>query len=103
MTRRAPRRLAFSVELLRNELAPPTDLARIQAAWEQAVGAALAAAASPVSLLDGTLLLDCASSVWASELTMMADTLCSQLNEALGASSEGVAEPLVQRIRCRTR
>ena len=103
MRRRAPRPLALSVERLRVELAPASDLARVQAIWEDAVGAAVAAEAMPASLLDGTLTVDCGSSVWAAELTMMAAELCERVNAALGGAPAGRERPLVERLRCRTR
>ncbi|MHB1537641.1 MAG: DUF721 domain-containing protein [Solirubrobacteraceae bacterium] len=103
MSRAAPRRLALSIERLRDELAPAGDLARIQMVWEDAVGPAIAVQARPVALIEGTLVLDCSSSVWASELTMMAAELCERVTEALCVGEFGAQRSAVERLRCRAR
>ena len=52
--RRGPLVAARSTQLS-DALAPATPLARVQAAWEQAAGAAIAAAARPTAERDGVL------------------------------------------------
>jgi Dna[CI] antecedent, DciA len=47
--------------------------------WQSAVGARIAEHAHPVSLDAGTLLLRVPSSVWAHELSLLADELCARL------------------------
>ena len=47
--------------------------------WHSAVGARIAEHAHPVSLDAGTLLLRVPSSVWAHELSLLADELCARL------------------------
>jgi predicted nucleic acid-binding Zn ribbon protein len=93
--RRSPRRLALAVEGLASGLEPATVLARVQRAWPQAVGEALASAGRPTAERGGVLTVTCADSVWSAELQMMGPRLVSRLNEALG-------EPLVSGLRCRT-
>jgi predicted nucleic acid-binding Zn ribbon protein len=83
--RRAPRPLGQAVEALTARLAPATLLADVQRVWEGAAGAAIAAAAHPVSERDGTLTLRCASAVWMQEIDLMGPTLVAELNRALGA------------------
>lgn len=63
---------------------PETLLARVQAAWDGAVGAAVAAEAQPRSESGGTVLVECSSAVWAQELELLAPDLLGRLNEALG-------------------
>jgi predicted nucleic acid-binding Zn ribbon protein len=92
--RRAPRPLALAVDALAQRLAPQSTLARVQGVWTSAVGAALAAEASPVAERDGVLTVRCSSSVWAHELDLMAPALVERVNEALG-------EGLVLALRCR--
>ena len=67
---------------------PPFD-ARL---WRDSVGARIAERAQPIALQDGTLLLRVPNSVWAHELSMLAEDVCSRLRE------RGVA---VQRLRFR--
>jgi predicted nucleic acid-binding Zn ribbon protein len=73
---------------------PATTLARVQAAWPQVTGEAVARAARPTAERDGKLTVGCDEAVWAQELTLMAPVLCERLNEALG-------EALITEIRCR--
>jgi predicted nucleic acid-binding Zn ribbon protein len=94
MSRPAPRPLSLALGGLTAALAPATTLARVQQAWEQAVGPTLAAAGLPTAERDGVLTVTCADSVWASELDLMGYQLVARLNEALG-------EELLHRLRCR--
>lgn len=56
---------------------PPFD-ARL---WREAVGARIAERAQPVALQDGALILRVPNSVWAHELSMLADDVCARLRE----------------------
>lgn len=100
MRRRAPRSLGSSLERLRGELAPASTLARVQAVWELAVGASIAEHAQPVAERDGILTVACSASVWAAELTMMADEVVARVNAALGDAPPGSE---LRELRCRTR
>ena len=51
------------------------------ALWRDAVGARIAERAFPVSLEDGTLVLRVPTSVWAYELSLLADDVCARLKE----------------------
>ena len=82
--RRAPREAASAFRVARDLAAPKTGLAAIQSAWATAVGAQLAAVATPVSERAGTLTVECADSVWAQELDLMQGQLLERLREALG-------------------
>jgi predicted nucleic acid-binding Zn ribbon protein len=95
MSRVAPRPISAALEGLAATLAPATALAQVQAAWEEAVGPVICAAARPTAERQGVLTVTCESSVWAQELELMACDLLARLNAALG---EGA---LVQ-LRCRT-
>jgi predicted nucleic acid-binding Zn ribbon protein len=76
-------------------LAPATTLARVQQAWEQAVGAVIAEAGRPTAERDGLLTITCADAVWAAELDLMSSELVERLNETLGGE-------LIRKLRCRT-
>ena len=91
--RRAPRPVGAALEELTQRLAPATLLADVQRVWEQAAGAAIAAAAQPVSERDGTVTLLCSSAVWMHEIDLMGPVLVDALNAALGADR-------VRAVRC---
>ena len=82
--RRAPRPAAGAFKAALRQVTPQTPLASIQAAWSQAVGEQLAAAATPVSERDGTLTVECADAVWAQELDLMQGALLERLREQVG-------------------
>jgi hypothetical protein len=52
-----------------------------QALWREAVGARIAERARPIDLVGGVLLLRVPSSVWAHELSLLADEVCGRLRE----------------------
>jgi predicted nucleic acid-binding Zn ribbon protein len=94
VTRRAaPRPLGLAVEALTARLAPATLLAEVQRVWETAAGAAIAAAAQPVSEREGTVTLRCSSAVWMQEIDLMGPTLVERINAELGAER-------VRAVRC---
>jgi predicted nucleic acid-binding Zn ribbon protein len=95
VSRLAPRPLSFALEGLTAALAPATTLARVQQVWEQALGARIAEAGTPISEHDGVLTVVCADSVWAAELELMGPELVGRLNAAVGTDS-------VHKLRCRT-
>ena len=82
--RRAPRKASAAFRAARDLAAPATGLATIQGAWAEAVGAQLAAVASPVSERAGTLTIEVSDSVWAQELDLMQEQLLGRLREELG-------------------
>jgi predicted nucleic acid-binding Zn ribbon protein len=80
-----PRPLAAAIGRLRSELAPPTLLAHVQERWHEAVGDAVAGEAEPASERDGVVTVSCRSATWASELTMLSNSLLERINELLPA------------------
>jgi predicted nucleic acid-binding Zn ribbon protein len=76
------------VERLRRQATPPTLLAKVQDCWGQAVGPSVAEEATPTSERAGIVTVSCRSAVWTSELSMLAESLLQQLNEALPGGSE---------------
>jgi predicted nucleic acid-binding Zn ribbon protein len=82
--RRAPRPAAEAFRVVRDQAAPKTGLAAVQAAWTTALGERLAEVATPVSERAGTLTVECTDGVWAQELDLMQDQLLERLREALG-------------------
>jgi predicted nucleic acid-binding Zn ribbon protein len=95
MSRIAPRPLSSALEGLTSTIAPATPLARVQGAWERAVGPAIAAAARPTAERNGVLTVTCDAAVWAQELDLMASQLLALLNSALGTEA-------IRELRCRT-
>jgi len=94
--RLAPRPLAKALAGVVAEARPAGLLAAVQSAWPPVAGAALSAAATPVSEREGTVTVDCESAVWAHELELLAPDLAARLNERL----EGAGEPgRVERLR----
>jgi predicted nucleic acid-binding Zn ribbon protein len=93
MYRRSPRSLSLALDQMRDELAPETLLAQVQRVWTDAVGATIAAEATPTSERGGVLTVSCSASVWAQELDLMGPVLIERLNERLHGA------PL-SRLRC---
>jgi predicted nucleic acid-binding Zn ribbon protein len=82
--RRAPRQAGEAFRVARDQVAPKTGLAAVQAAWSTALGARLAEVATPVSERAGTLTVECTDGVWAQELDLMQEQLLQRLREELG-------------------
>ena len=70
--------------MVRDQVAPKTGLAAVQAEWSTVLGERLAEVATPVSERAGTLTVECADGVWAQELDLMQGQLLEKLREALG-------------------
>jgi predicted nucleic acid-binding Zn ribbon protein len=87
MRRRAPAPIADVLKLAVVDAAPDTVLARVQAAWPEVAGAAIAAEGAPASEREGTVTVECSGSVWAQELALLAPDLVGRLNAALGGSA----------------
>lgn len=82
--RGAPRPAAGALRAALQRAAPKTPLAAVQAAWAEAVGERLAAAAQPVSERQATVVVECSDPVWAEELDLMQEELLGRLRERLG-------------------
>jgi predicted nucleic acid-binding Zn ribbon protein len=82
--RRAPRPAGEAFRVVRDQIAPKTGLAAVQAAWEEALGDQIAAVASPVSERAGTITVDCSNAMWAQELDLMQEQLLGRLRAVLG-------------------
>jgi predicted nucleic acid-binding Zn ribbon protein len=92
--RRSPRPLSRALDQIRDELAPRTLLAEAQRAWPEAVGAVIAAEATPVSERGGVLTISCSASVWAQELDLMGPVVLERLNALLRRGEK------LSRLRC---
>jgi predicted nucleic acid-binding Zn ribbon protein len=91
--RRSPRSLSLALESARGAWAPVTLLAELQGAWPEAVGAAIAAEATPAAERDGVVTVACSASVWAQELELLGPVIVERLNAQLTGRR-------VTRIRC---
>ena len=85
MRRRAPRPIGAALAGVVDELAPATTLARVQRAWAEVAGEAIAREAEPVAERAGVVTIECRSSVWAQEIELLSADLAARLNEALGS------------------
>jgi predicted nucleic acid-binding Zn ribbon protein len=85
---RAPRLLSQAIADVRSQIAPPTLLARAQARWAGAVGTAVAEQAEPISERNGVVTVACRSSTWASELSMLTESLLERLNASLAEGGD---------------
>jgi len=93
--RRAPRRLTFALDQIRDELEPDSLLGEVQRAWREAVGGAIAQEAQPTSERGGMLTISCSASVWAQELDLMGPAIVGRLNQLLRSGE-------ISRLRCVT-
>ena len=82
--RRGPRELGHALSSLRRDLAPRTLLGAVQECWARTVGEPVSEQAVPVSERGGTITVRCRSAVWASELSLFAESLLERLNLSLG-------------------
>jgi predicted nucleic acid-binding Zn ribbon protein len=98
MRRSGPRPLAAALEQLGHQASPPTLLARVQAAWTEVVGPAIAAEAQPVGERSGTVTVACRSAAWASELELLAPDLLERLNGALGDATDAPLDALRAKV-----
>ena len=89
-----PRGLAAALRGVREEVAPRTLLAAVQASWHDAVGARIAAEAQPIAERDGIVTVECRAATWANELDLLQDELLARLNSELGSEA-------VERLRFR--
>lgn len=84
MRRLAPRPVAAALESALAGARPPGLLPRLQTAWAEVAGEALAAAAEPVSERDRVVTIACESAVWAQELELLGADLLARVNARLG-------------------
>lgn len=93
--RLAPRSLDGALARVARDLAPATTLARVQGAWEHAVGSVVAAEAEPASERDGVVTVSCSSASWAQELSLLEADLRARLNaEVSGPGGASVVREL---------
>ena len=88
MRRLAPRALGQALEQALSEAAPAGLLARVQTAWGEVAGQAVAEESSPVAERGGTVTVACRSAVWAQELELLGEDLTARLNARLGAAPD---------------
>jgi predicted nucleic acid-binding Zn ribbon protein len=98
MRRRGPRPLSAALAAIGHEATPQTLLARVQAAWPEAVGKAIASEAQPVAERAGTVTVTCRSAAWASELELLAPELLGRLNGAIGDAGEAPLKGLRAKV-----
>jgi predicted nucleic acid-binding Zn ribbon protein len=92
-SRRSPRPIGLALDRVQGDWAPATVLAEVQRVWQQVVGPAIAAEASPMRERAGVVTVSCSASVWAQELDLMGPTIVERLNGVLGGER-------IERLRC---
>jgi predicted nucleic acid-binding Zn ribbon protein len=97
--RRGPRSAAGAFRAFRQDAAPATLLASVQAVWAEAVGPAIAAEAEPVSERNGVVTVACRTATWAQELDLMQETIVTRVNGAIGTGGGGPGAIAVSRLR----
>ncbi len=80
---RPPKPLAGSLARVRERIAPKTPLAEVQRVWGEAVGPQIAAVTEVAAERDGTVTVECSSTVWAQELELMSGQLLAKLEREL--------------------
>ena len=88
---RFPRQLGDVLPALRSRLAPVTLLADVQTRWAEVAGEEIARQAQPASERSGVVTVRCTSSVWASELSLMAPRLLQSLNDGRPPNAPPIA------------
>lgn len=68
-------------------IAPRMELARLAAAWSQAVGEQIAAHSEPVALERGVLTVRADSATWASELKLLGANVAAAASRFLGGET----------------
>lgn len=91
-----PHPLAAALESVRADVAPETLLAAVQGAWDEAVGATVAAQAEPVAERDGVVTVSCRAATWAQELDLLQNDLLERLR---GRLAEGPFSDALRGLR----
>jgi len=89
MRRLAPRPLRLALDAALPAAAPAGLLPRVQTAWPEVAGPAVAAEAQPVSEREGVVTVACRAAVWAQELELLGGDLAGRLNARLEGPPEG--------------
>lgn len=92
----SPRPVSGTVGEFLERYGPRDLLSRVQGAWRPVTGETIASATRVTAESEGTVEIECESSVWAEELTLMEPRLRGLLNDELGPG-----EP-VQELRFRS-
>ena len=96
MRRPAPRPLQRALADAVPAAAPAGLLARVQAAWPEVAGPAIAPEAEPASERGGVVTVACRAGVWAQELELLGGDLRERLNARVAPDP---GDPLVTRLR----
>lgn len=86
---RDPAPLAATLRSLMKQTASPGDLAKahVLGRWEAIVGADVAQHSSPISLVDGVLMVQAESTAWATQLRMLSPQLIARINKEVGSGT----------------
>ena len=76
---------------------PGTRLAELAGRWDEVVGARLARECRPVSLADGTLLVEVSTAAWAVQLRFLEGEIRRRANETIGTGAIRTVRVVVDR------
>ncbi len=76
---------------------PGTKLAELAGRWDEVVGDRLARECRPVSLADGTLLVEVSTAAWAVQLRFLEGEIRGRANETIGAGAVRALRVVVDR------
>ena len=76
---------------------PGTKLAELGGRWDEVVGARLARECRPVSLADGTLLVEVSTAAWAVQLKFLDGEIRRRANETIGNGTIRTVRVVVDR------
>ena len=82
-----PKQLGEVLGQFRQEVAPETPVAAVQAIWDEVVGDRIAAVTEVVDEREGVVTINCRSAVWAQELELMGPRITARLAERLGSAA----------------
>jgi predicted nucleic acid-binding Zn ribbon protein len=76
---------------------PGTRLAELAGRWDEVVGERLAQECRPVSLADGTLLVEVSTAAWAVQLRFLEDEIRRRATETIGTGTVRTVRVVVDR------
>ena len=78
-----PRSLGQAISDFRTDISPASRVASVQAVWNEVVGERISAVTEVIEEREGTVLIECKSSVWAQELELMAPRILARLKDRI--------------------
>ena len=87
VARRTPRPITLSIQELVQRVRPATVLTEVQAVWSEAT--------QLIGVKNGELLVQCESSLWSQEISLLAPQIIRKINQRISA------EQPIEKVRCK--